>query len=261
VLSLADGGVYDNLGLEWFQGWSYGRPASAEPDFLIVANVGRLLRRTSRVPRSVRASSGSSTRPRPQPINGTTMRLRKGHEAIQAFESDRVAALLEHKTPAEETELFASSAVTLTVLVDAAISKTPLETFDSRSVGPDSDPDPDVLAKVARRIQLRLEHRLPHRECVVEDPERDAAHCRCLTELLDSKESETLTRAGVIRRATKEHKARWRWLKNKPAQRPEPVSRPEPPPPTPRPIPRPGGEPCALPDPGSLESWKSSSPR
>ena len=41
VLSLADGGVYDNLGLEWFQGWDSGRPPSAEPaNFLIVANAG-----------------------------------------------------------------------------------------------------------------------------------------------------------------------------------------------------------------------------
>lgn len=40
-LSLADGGIYDNLGLEWFQGWRSGRPSSAiKPDFLIVANAG-----------------------------------------------------------------------------------------------------------------------------------------------------------------------------------------------------------------------------
>jgi NTE family protein len=46
VLSLVDGGVYDNLGLEWFQGWRSGRPSSAEPaDFLIVANAGGLLSR------------------------------------------------------------------------------------------------------------------------------------------------------------------------------------------------------------------------
>ena len=46
VLSLADGGVYDNLGLEWFQGWGSGRPQSAAPtDFLIVANAGGLLAR------------------------------------------------------------------------------------------------------------------------------------------------------------------------------------------------------------------------
>src|SRR5436190_18769584 len=46
VLSLADGGVYDNLGLEWFQGWDSGRPQSAESaDFMIVANAGGLLRR------------------------------------------------------------------------------------------------------------------------------------------------------------------------------------------------------------------------
>ena len=48
TLSLADGGVYDNLGLEWFQGWGSGRPASAvRPDFLVVANAGGLLKRTA----------------------------------------------------------------------------------------------------------------------------------------------------------------------------------------------------------------------
>jgi NTE family protein len=49
VLSLADGGVYDNLGLEWFQGWSSGRPDSAaSADFLIVVNAGGLLTRGTR---------------------------------------------------------------------------------------------------------------------------------------------------------------------------------------------------------------------
>jgi predicted acylesterase/phospholipase RssA len=49
ILSLADGGVYDNLGLEWFQGWQSGRPSSAiKPDFLLVANAGGLLQRSIR---------------------------------------------------------------------------------------------------------------------------------------------------------------------------------------------------------------------
>jgi hypothetical protein len=46
TLSLVDGGVYDNLGLEWFQGWGDDavRPASAtEPAFTIVANASGLL--------------------------------------------------------------------------------------------------------------------------------------------------------------------------------------------------------------------------
>lgn len=40
VLALVDGGVYDNLGLEWFQGWNESRrPAAAVPaDFLLAAN-------------------------------------------------------------------------------------------------------------------------------------------------------------------------------------------------------------------------------
>lgn len=38
-LSLVDGGVYDNLGLEWFQGWDRGRPPAArECDFIIVVD-------------------------------------------------------------------------------------------------------------------------------------------------------------------------------------------------------------------------------
>jgi hypothetical protein len=45
-LSLVDGGVYDNLGLEWFQGWDEEalRPkAAAKPSFLIVANASGIL--------------------------------------------------------------------------------------------------------------------------------------------------------------------------------------------------------------------------
>jgi NTE family protein len=38
-LSLLDGGVYDNLGLEWFQGWDRGRPGAARPcDFIIAVD-------------------------------------------------------------------------------------------------------------------------------------------------------------------------------------------------------------------------------
>ncbi len=39
-LALVDGGVYDNLGLEWFQGWHPSRrpPTAVPADFLIVAN-------------------------------------------------------------------------------------------------------------------------------------------------------------------------------------------------------------------------------
>lgn len=49
VLSLADGGIYDNLGLEWFQGWDSGRPQSAvKPDFLVVVNAGGPLKPVTR---------------------------------------------------------------------------------------------------------------------------------------------------------------------------------------------------------------------
>jgi predicted acylesterase/phospholipase RssA len=49
TLSLVDGGVYDNLGLEWFQGWDSGRPKSAVlPEFLIVVNASSALTQTDR---------------------------------------------------------------------------------------------------------------------------------------------------------------------------------------------------------------------
>jgi NTE family protein len=49
TLSLVDGGVYDNLGLEWFQGWDSGRPKSAvRPEFLIVVNASSSLAQTDR---------------------------------------------------------------------------------------------------------------------------------------------------------------------------------------------------------------------
>lgn len=51
TLSLVDGGVYDNLALEWFQGWDSDavRPSSAtKPTFTIVANASGLLAEKNR---------------------------------------------------------------------------------------------------------------------------------------------------------------------------------------------------------------------
>jgi NTE family protein len=49
VLSLIDGGVYDNLGLEWFQGWGSGRPPVArEVDFIIVVDASGPFERTDK---------------------------------------------------------------------------------------------------------------------------------------------------------------------------------------------------------------------
>lgn len=57
VLTLTDGGVYDNLGIEWFQGWSAPRrPPSAVPaqDLIVVNASGPLGREEHRL-RSLRA--------------------------------------------------------------------------------------------------------------------------------------------------------------------------------------------------------------
>ena len=56
VLSLVDGGVYDNLGLEWFQGWGSGRPADArDVDFLVVVDASGPLVKQQRTLRGLRA--------------------------------------------------------------------------------------------------------------------------------------------------------------------------------------------------------------
>jgi NTE family protein len=57
TLSLHDGGVYDNLGLEWFQGWDpRHRPKSAlQPDFLIVVNASGPHMRTNQFYGALRA--------------------------------------------------------------------------------------------------------------------------------------------------------------------------------------------------------------
>lgn len=51
VLSLTDGGVYDNLGIEWFQGWSKSRPKEAvsAPDLIVINASGPLGREDRRV--------------------------------------------------------------------------------------------------------------------------------------------------------------------------------------------------------------------
>lgn len=61
VMTITDGGVYDNLGIEWFQGWSAGRrPAAAVPvEELIVVNAsGPLIRDRGRL-RGLRALNRS----------------------------------------------------------------------------------------------------------------------------------------------------------------------------------------------------------
>ncbi|MEN3284964.1 MAG: hypothetical protein V7607_6104 [Solirubrobacteraceae bacterium] len=57
VLSLVDGGVYDNLGLEWFQGWGVGRPPAArEVDLVIVVDASGPFTRNDRRLGTVRAA-------------------------------------------------------------------------------------------------------------------------------------------------------------------------------------------------------------
>ena len=56
VLSLVDGGVYDNLGLEWFQGWGSGRPANArDVDFIMVVDASGPMVTRARTMRGLRA--------------------------------------------------------------------------------------------------------------------------------------------------------------------------------------------------------------
>jgi hypothetical protein len=56
VLSLVDGGVYDNLGLEWFQGWDAGRPdAARKVNFILVIDSSGPLHRAQKTLRGFSA--------------------------------------------------------------------------------------------------------------------------------------------------------------------------------------------------------------
>lgn len=57
ILSLVDGGVYDNLGLEWVQGWTAARrPAQAQPaEFSVTVNASGRLGREQQSPSGLRA--------------------------------------------------------------------------------------------------------------------------------------------------------------------------------------------------------------
>jgi len=151
------------------------------------------------------------------------LRREKRESAAHAFTTG--ADGLEDATDREEMELFASSGTTLTELDAGEVRRYA----------------PEAVARVRARIRRRRQLNLPRRECVAEDPEPEAGCCECLREVLDDPQSETLTRAGVIRRATKAHRELWAWTKSPKVRppRPEPVSRPEKPRPAPRPIPRP----------------------
>lgn len=61
VLSITDGGVYDNLGVEWFQGWSSARrpDTAVTADFLVVVNASGPLRVVRRAFSGVRALNRS----------------------------------------------------------------------------------------------------------------------------------------------------------------------------------------------------------
>ncbi len=61
ILSITDGGVYDNLGVEWFQGWSRARrpDAAVTADFLVVVNASGPLSVSRQAFRGLRALNRS----------------------------------------------------------------------------------------------------------------------------------------------------------------------------------------------------------
>jgi NTE family protein len=84
TLSLVDGGVYDNLGLEWFQGWEDDddRPRSATPaTFTIVANASGLLAAKDRRFSAIRAFRRDLSIQYQQSLS---VRVRWNHERLKA---------------------------------------------------------------------------------------------------------------------------------------------------------------------------------
>jgi NTE family protein len=96
-LSLVDGGVYDNLGLEWFQGWEEGvvRPKTAKkPAFVIVVNASGLLSRRDKrflalpaIPRDFAIQYQQSLNLRVR-WNDDYMRANPGSRAYMSIKSD-----------------------------------------------------------------------------------------------------------------------------------------------------------------------------
>jgi hypothetical protein len=84
IISLVDGGVYDNLGLEWFQGWGTDavRPVAAtKPDFTIVANASGTFEPEDRRFRPVAAFKRDLAVQYQQSLS---VRIRWNHEALAA---------------------------------------------------------------------------------------------------------------------------------------------------------------------------------
>lgn len=94
VLSLVDGGVYDNLGLEWFQGWDVGRPPTArEVDFVIVVDASRPFHRSDKRLGTARAALRSRDI---QYVQTRTTRIRWFVEELKTGERDGAYLVAKH---------------------------------------------------------------------------------------------------------------------------------------------------------------------
>ena len=131
TLSLVDGGVYDNLGLEWFQGWTEDaiRPKSAtKPAFTIVANASGLLEEKDKRFRPIPAFSRDLSIQYQQSLN---LRVRWNREKLRASPGTGVYMAIKSDPQTEEGLDPALTAATLpTELVGPLASlRTDLDRF------------------------------------------------------------------------------------------------------------------------------------
>lgn len=136
TLSLVDGGVYDNLGLEWFQGWGEDavRPVAAgKPDFIIVVNASGPLTVKDRSFGPLRAFSRDLSIQYQQSLN---LRVRWNDERMAAERGTGVYMAIRSDPRSEALPLEVTAAALPSELVrPLALLRTDLDRFSADEAG------------------------------------------------------------------------------------------------------------------------------
>ena len=137
TLSLVDGGVYDNLGLEWFQGWEEDavRPGSAvKPAFTIVANASGLLADENKRFWPIPAFSRDLSIQYQQSLN---LRVRWNHDKLQANPGSGVYMAIKSDPRTEQNvdPVVAAAALPSELVRPLALLRTDLDRFSREEAG------------------------------------------------------------------------------------------------------------------------------
>jgi NTE family protein len=132
TLSLVDGGVYDNLGLEWFQGWDSGRPASAvRPGFVIVVDASGQLAPVDKKVGSLKSVFRDMSVQYAQTLNVRVRWFvdRAGDRAADGEGLRGVYIGIRHDARARTNPAFAAGALPSSLVEPLALLRTDLDRF------------------------------------------------------------------------------------------------------------------------------------